>query len=224
MSNNDTVLLAELEEDYKAVSDEQLNFIMKYVKENNSSFVSTFIASRSLADYLPLNELEKLTNNFQDTVKASVYYKELKDKIDVRKRTQEGMQAPDFSLPDTSGTNISLSSLQGKFVLLDFSASWHGTGRSRNPEFRKLYDKYKSKGFEIYQASLERNKKQWKQVIEADKINWICVSDIKGLDSDVVKLYGIRTFPINYLLDKNGIIISSDISVEELDAVLEDIL
>ena len=168
--------------------------------------------------------MEKLTNNFQDTVKTSVYYKELRDKIDIRKRTQEGMQAPDFSLPDSSGTNISLSSLQGKFVLLDFAASWHGTSRSRNPEFRKLYDKYKSKGFEIYQASLERNKKQWKQVIEADQINWICVSDIKGLDSDVVKLYGIRTFPINYLLDKNGVIISSNLSAEELDAVLEDIL
>jgi len=224
MANNDTALLADLEEDYKAVMNEQMNFILKYVKENNNSFVSTFIASRSLADYLSLKELEEITENFQDTVKTSVYYKELTDKIEVRKRTQEGMQAPDFSLPDTSGVNISLSSLQGKYVLLDFAASWHGLSRSRNPEFKKLHDKYKQKGFEIYQASLERNKKQWKQVIEADGINWICVSDIKGLDSDVVKLYGIRTFPVNYLLDKNGKIIGSNLSAEELNAVLEDIL
>ncbi|MCF6366245.1 MAG: AhpC/TSA family protein [Bacteroidales bacterium] len=224
MSNNDTALLTELETDFRAVSEEQMNFILKYVKENNESFVSTFIASRSLADYLPLNELEKITENFKDTVRTSVYYKELSDKIEVRKRTQDGMQAPDFSLPDTSETNISLSSLQGKYVLLDFAASWHGLSRSRNPEYKKLYDKFKPKGFEIFQACLERNKKQWKQVIEADKINWICVSDIKGLDSDVVKLYGIRTFPVNYLLDKNGKIIGSNLSAEELDEILKDIL
>lgn len=224
MSNNDTILLSQLEEDFQSVSNEQINFIKNYVNENNSSFVSVFIASRSLADYLSLNELEKVKNNFTDTVKSSVYYKELSDKIEIRKRTQIGMQAPDFSLPDTSGTNISLSSLQGKTVLLDFAASWHGASRIRNPKLLKIFNKYKSKGFEIFQASLERNKKQWKSVIEADKINWICVSDIKGLDSDVVKLYGIRTFPSNYLLNKKGEIINSNLNTKDLDEILKEIL
>ncbi len=224
MSNSDTSLLSQLELEYVGVADEQLNFIKKYVTENNSSFVSTFIASRSLADNLSFNELEKLVQNFTDTVKSSVYYKELLDKFDVRKRTQIGMQAPDFSLPDTSGVNISLSSLQGKYILLDFSASWHGVSRSRNSEFNRIYEKYNRSGFEIFQASLERNKQQWKNIIKADIIKWICVSDIKGLNSDVVKLYGIRNFPVNYLLDKNGKIINSNLNPEELEIILVEVL
>jgi len=224
ISNNDTSLLHQLEIDYESITDEQINFIKKYVKENNSSFVSAFIASRSLADNLPLNELEKIVNNFTDTIKTSVYYKELIDKIVVRRRTQIGMQAPDFYLPDTSGVNISLSSLQGKYVLLDFSASWHGTSRSRNSDLIKIYKRYKPEGFEIFQASLERNMQQWKNIIKADKINWICVSDIKGLESDIVNLYGIRNFPINYLLDKNGKIIDTNLSTKELENKLHEIM
>ena len=224
LSNNDTKLISQLSSDYEAIATEQLSFIKKYVKENNSSFVSAFIASRSLADNLDFKELEAVANNFNDTIKTSIYYKELLDKVNVRKLTQIGMQAPNFSLPDTSGLNISLSSLQGKYVLLDFSASWHGTSRSRNSEFKRIYKEYNKRGFEIFQASLERNKKQWKNVINTDKINWICVSDIKGLESEVVKLYGIRNFPVNYLLDKQGRIIKTNLSSYDLELYLNDVL
>jgi len=224
MSNNDTSLLSQLEFEFENISNEQISFIKKYVNENNNSFVSVFIASRSLADLLELKELEDVANNFTDIVKTSVYYKELQDKIAVRKRTQIGMQAPDFSLADTSGVNISLSSLQGKFVLLDFAASWHGISRSRNPELNKIYKKYKSRNFEILQVCLERNKNQWKNVINTDIINWICVSDIKALDSDIIKLYGIRKLPTNFLLDKHGKIINYNLTPKKLDEVLKRIL
>jgi len=224
MSNNDTSLLSQLENEYASIADEQISFIKKYVTENNNSFVSAFIASRSLADYLNLNELEKLKDNFTDTIKTSIYYKELQDKIAVIKRTQIGMQAPDFSLTDTSGINISLSSLQGKYVLLDFAASWHGISRSRNPELNTIYKKYQNSNFEILQVSFERNMKQWKNVIDADKIKWICVSDIKALDSDIIKLYGIRKLPANFLLDKQGKIIYSNLSHKKLDEVLKELL
>ncbi len=224
MSNNDTSLLSQLEHEYNDVANEQISYIKKYVTVNDSSFVSVFIASRSLADYLNLTDLEKLVNNFADTIKYSVYYKELQDKISVRKKTQIGMQAPDFTLQDTSGLNISLSSLQGKYVLLDFAASWHGTCRSRNPELKKIYDKYKQKGFEIFQVSFERNKHQWENVIKADGINWICVSDIKALDSDIIKLYGIRKLPTNYLLDIHGKIIETYLTPKELENQLKIIL
>ncbi|NPA44283.1 MAG: AhpC/TSA family protein [Chlorobi bacterium] len=224
MSNNDTSLLSQLEKEYASVADEQISFIKKYVNENNNSFVSVFIASRSLADYLDLNELEKLKDNFTDTIKSSIYFKELQDKIAVRKRTQIGMQAPDFTLADTSGNNISLSSLQGKYVLLDFAASWHGISRSRNHELNKIYKKYNKKGFEILQVSFERNMKQWKNVLDADNVKWICVSDIKALDSDIIKLYGIRKLPTNFLLDKQGKIIYSNLSPEKLNEVLKNLL
>lgn len=224
MSNNDTSLLSQLEQEYNDVSNEQIEYIKKYVFENDSSFVSVFIASRSLADYLDLNDLEKMINNFADNVKTSIYYNELQDKVSVRKKTQIGMQAPDFTLQDTSGLSISLSSLQGKYVFLDFAASWHGACRSRNIELNKIYKKYKRKGFEIFQVSFERNKKQWENVIETDKINWICVSDIKALDSEIIKLYGIRKLPTNFLLDKQGKILKSYLTTKELENELDKIL
>lgn len=224
MSNNDTSLLSQLEVEYANVTDEQISFIKKYVNENNNSFVSAFIASRSLSDYLKLNELEDVLDNFTDTVKTSIYYKELIDKIEVLKRTQIGMQALDFLLQDTSGNSVSLSSTQGKYVLLDFAASWHGISRSRNTELNKIYKRYKNKGFEIFQVSFERNKKQWENVINADKINWICVSDIKALDSELVKLYGIRKLPTNFLLDKHGKIINSNVTPKELNELLKKVL
>ena len=218
--NNDTVLLNELDSMYSNVYQEQIDFIRSYIKENNASFVSAFIASRTLADIVKLDELESITSNFSDTVRTSVYFKDLKDKIEIKKRTQPGMQALDFSLPDTSGTVISLSSLQGKYVLLDFSASWHEISRSRNPQFKKIRKKYKNKGFEIYQVSFERNKIQWKDVINEDKIDWICVSDIEGLNSDVEDLYGIRKLPTTFFLDKRGVIISDNVNIYELDSIL----
>lgn len=224
MSNNDTSLLVQLSNNYKDVADEQFNFIKQYVLENDSSFVSAFIASRSLANELSLKDLETITANFKDTIKSSIYYKELINIIEIRKRTQVGVQAPDFSLPDTASVNISLSSLQGKYVFLDFSASWHGVSRSRNPELNIIYKKYKNKGFEIYQASLERNMQQWKNIIKADKINWICVSDIKGLESDIIKLYGIKVLPTNFLLDKNGTIIKTNLTPYDLELYLASVL
>lgn len=224
MSNNNTVLSGELESMYSSVYREQINFIRSYVKENNASFVSVYITSRALADIMTLEELENLTSDLADTVKSSLYYQELKAKIEVMKRTQTGMQALDFSLADTSGTNISLSSLQGKYVLLDFSASWHGPSRKRNSELKKIRKKYGYRGFEIYQASFERDKNNWKNVIEEDKIDWICLSDIKALDSDVADLYGIRKFPTTFLLDKSGVIIINDVIVEDLDSLLTELL
>ena len=224
MSNNDTVLLQELDSMYTNVYKEQIDFIRLYIKENNASFVSVYIASRTLADNISLEELENLTSNFADTVRSSVYYNELKDKIEDKKRIQAGMQAPDFSLTDTSGINISLSSLQGKYVLLDFSASWHRPCRSRNSELQKIRKKYRDRGFEIYQVSFERDKNQWINVIETDKIDWICVSDLKALDSDIADLYVIRKFPTTFLLDKSGVIINNDVKIEELDMILERFL
>jgi peroxiredoxin len=224
VSNNDTAMLALLDSMFSATYREQMNFIYSYVNENTNSFVSAFIASRSLADHITLDQLESISNNFSDSVRSSIYYKELTDKIEVRKLTQEGMQAPDFSLPDTTGHLISLSSLQGKFVLLDFSAGWHGPSRSRHSELGDLYEKYASKGFEIFQVGFERNKVEWQNVIAADKIKWICVSDIKGLDSELVNLYGIRSLPRSFLLDRSGVIISKDLSTEELDMLLDRIL
>lgn len=207
--NNDTLLLKSLDSVSNGILSEQIEFIKKYAFENNKSYVSLYMTLSNLTDYLPFDELEKIYNNFDDTLKTSPYYLELKDFITTKKNIQPGKQSPDFSLPDSSGTNISLSSLQGKYVLLSFSASWNGWCRADNKILSDLYQKYDEKDFEIFQVFAEQDKRQFKNVIKADKINRIAVSDMKGLDSDVLQLYAVRKLPQYFLLDKNGIIITS---------------
>ncbi len=221
--NNDTLLIKIAENDLKSVSDEQLNYIRQYVIQNKNSFVAAYLASKNLADYLSLDDLIFITDNFNDTIKSSVYYSELIEKIETRKRVQIGKQAPDFNLPDTSGKLISLSSLQGKYLIIDFTASWHPEFHKRNSELKLLYKKYLHKEIEIFQVSFERNLYNEQEKIETEKTNWILVSDINGLNSELIRLYGIRTFPTYYFLDKNGIIIGSDIQINELAELLEEI-
>ncbi|MCF6183385.1 MAG: AhpC/TSA family protein [Bacteroidales bacterium] len=223
-ANKDTVLLKSLDSALNNVTENQINFIKKYAYENNKSFVSLYITLSNLSDYLKLTELEKIVDNFSDTLKQSPYYIELKDLIQAKKNVLPKMQAPDFSLPDTSETAVSLSSLQGKFILLDFSASWNGNCRVQNKTLKKIYKKYHSSEFEIYQVSIENNMQQWKNVIRADKINWITVSDIKGLDSEVLQLYTVRKLPQYFLLNKNGIIIETGNNLKEIEKKLGGIL
>ncbi|NOZ36028.1 MAG: AhpC/TSA family protein [Chlorobi bacterium] len=223
-ANKDTALFKSLDSALNSVTENQINFIKKYAYENNKSFVSLYITLSNLSDYLKLQELEKIVNNFADTLKQSPYYIELKDLIKAKKNVLPEMQAPDFSLPDTSGIAVSLSSLQGKYVLLDFSASWNGTCRIQNKTLKKLYKKYHSSEFEIYQVSIENNMQQWKNIIHADNINWITVSDIKGLNSEVLQLYTVRQLPQYFLLNKNGIIIKTGNDLKEIEKKLGKIL
>ncbi len=219
--NNDILLLKSLDSTMNGILTEQIDFIKKYAFENNKSFVSLYLTLSNLADYLPFPELEKIYNNFSDTLSNSPYYIELKELIETKRNIQTGKQAPDFSLPDTSGINISLSSLQGKYVLLNFSASRNGWCRVDNKKLLKLYEKYGNKDFEIYEVFAEQNMQQWKNVIKADRINWIAVSDIKGLDSEVQSLYAVRKLPYYFLLDKNGIIIASGDDIKSISEILK---
>lgn len=137
---------------------------------------------------------------------------------------KKGMEAPEINLPDVSGKNIALSSLKGKVVLIDFWASWCGPCRKEMPNVVAAYKKYKSKGFEIYGVSLDKNKDAWVEAIKKDGITWIQVSELKYWDSEVVKTYNIQGIPFTVLLDKEGKVIAKDLRGDALDAKLKEIL
>lgn len=136
-----------------------------------------------------------------------------------------GEEVPELSLADASGKIITLSSLRGKVVLIDFWASWCGPCRGENPNVVAAYNQFKDKGFTVYSVSLDNNKDQWIAAIAKDGLAWPNhVSDLKGWQSDAAKLYGVKGIPATFLIDKEGKLIATNLRGEELKAKLAELL
>jgi peroxiredoxin len=138
--------------------------------------------------------------------------------------TTQGQEAPEINLPSPDGTNIALSSLKGKIVLVDFWASWCGPCRKEMPNVVKAYAKFKDKGFEIYGVSLDQDKDRWVEAIKKDGITWPQVSDLKQWDCEPAKQYGVTGIPATFLLDKEGKIIAKNLRGDDLEKAIENAL
>lgn len=132
--------------------------------------------------------------------------------------------APAFSLPDVNGKEVSLSSFKGKYVLIDFWASWCRPCREENPNLVSAFNEFKDKNFTILGVSLDKDKDPWIRAISDDQLTWQQVSDLRYWDSMVVPLYGIRVIPYNVLLDPYGVVVAENLRGEELPAKLQEIL
>ncbi len=150
----------------------------------------------------------------------------LKEQIDIAKMTGIGKIAPDFKQNDTLGNPFSLSSLRGKYVLVDFWASWCGPCRKENPNVVKAFNRFKDRNFTILGVSLDRPGQQdrWMKAIHDDGLTWYQVSDLKFWDNEVAKQYGIRAIPANILIDPTGKIIAKNLNGEALVKKLESVL
>ena len=164
------------------------------------------------ADYLDIEEnlifWETIYNNYIEEFKDNSYFKNFENKLIMIKSISIGSVAPDIILNDTSGVPISLASLRGKYVLLDFWAAWCRPCREENPNIVENYNNYKSYGFDVYQVSLDRTKEDWIRGIKQDKLPWINVSDLKYYQSEAAELYNVDRIPSAFLLDPDGKIIA----------------
>ncbi|MCA6461667.1 MAG: AhpC/TSA family protein [Chitinophagaceae bacterium] len=134
------------------------------------------------------------------------------------------MEAPDFTLPDPNGKMISLKSFRGKYVLVDFWASWCGPCRQENPTVVAAFNRFKDKNFTVLGVSLDDNKAKWLKAIQDDKLTWTHVSDLKQWESIVVPMYQIQGIPFNVLVDPNGKVIASELRGEDLEKTLSSVL
>ncbi len=135
-----------------------------------------------------------------------------------------GSAVPEISLPDTKGQVVSLSSLKGKVVLIDFWASWCRPCRLANPGVVRLYNKYKAKGFEVFGVSIDDDKLEWIKAIKKDKITYSQVNDNTGFDSKILSAYMIDAVPTTFLLDKQGNLVVVDPEGKKLEKLVKQLL
>ncbi|HYG19704.1 MAG TPA: TlpA disulfide reductase family protein [Ohtaekwangia sp.] len=143
--------------------------------------------------------------------------------VEKMKATAIGQPAPEIALPDTTGQVVKLSSLKGKYVLVDFWAKWCGPCRQENPNVVRVFHKYKDKGFTVLGVSLDRTKEDWLEGIRKDKLTWTHISDLKFWQSEAAKTYNITGIPFSLLLDPNGVIIAKNLRGPALEAKLAEI-
>lgn len=171
-------------------------------------------------------EYEAGFNEFSEKVRNSFLASSARAELAARKATQPGAVAPDFTLNDLEGNPVTLSSLRGQYVLVDFWASWCKPCRAGMPAMKELYKKYHDKGFEIIGVSDDENQEAWKQAVAQDQTPWIHVIDefpVENKPSRVGLLYGVHYIPTYFLLDKEGKIIGK-MNHEELEAKLAELL
>jgi len=219
MSTEDETVQAKIQEDFNGfsakLSTEAKQLATKFDNSVAAIFPASMLDFETEIDFV-VNLADKLTKSYPN----SDWVKDFDKNVQSAKKTAVGQAAPEIELETPEGTKLALSSLKGKYVLIDFWASWCRPCRMENPNVVKVYQKYKDKGFEILGVSLDADKDKWLKAISDDGLTWKHISDLKQWQSSVVPLYGIEGIPMTVLLDKDGKILAKNLRGEALEQKL----
>ncbi|GAA4312789.1 TlpA disulfide reductase family protein [Compostibacter hankyongensis] len=199
--------------------------VKQFVKAHPKSLVSG-MALQGMMNTMDAGELSELFKTLDTSIQNSEYGKAVGERVAAAQKTAVGQQAPDFTMNDVNGKPVSLSSFKGKYVLIDFWASWCGPCRQENPNVVKVYNKYKDKNFTILGVSLDREngRDDWLKAIKDDHLDWTQVSDLKYWQSDAAQLYGVQAIPANFLIDPQGKVVAKDLRGDALESKLAEVL
>ena len=212
-----------LEKPYTHLVNEHNEYLKKFIDKNPSSFAS-LAAIQQLQPEEFMDSYIKLDEGLFKKYPTSPYIKAFHEGVAKSKLLAIGTPAPEITMNTPEEKPLSLSSLKGKIVLLDFWASWCGPCRAENPNVVKAYAKYKDKGFDVFSVSLDKDMDKWKAAIKQDNLSWknhVC--DFKFWQSPVVALYNFNSIPTNVLIDKEGKILAKNLRGEDLEKKLAEI-
>ncbi len=208
---------------YEQVTEKQLDFIRQQLDANSGSPAALFFIDKLNMD-TDFEIFKKVSDALYEKYRDYKLVTDLKNRVDLEMKLQPGNTAPEITLPDRDGKPVSLSSLRGKVVLIDFWASWCGPCRRDNPEVVRMYNRFKDKGFDIFGVSLDRDAASWLAAIEKDGLIWSQVSDLKYWQSAGAEAYGVKAIPHTVLVDRDGKIIARKLRGKALESKLEEIL
>jgi thiol-disulfide isomerase/thioredoxin len=221
---NDVEGLSKVGELFESLKKSDINISYIYFKNNPKSLLSVYAFERFSFFQDDYSLLDKDFSKLPDWIKKSAVGKYVFNKIEGSKAVLIGKVAPDFSQNPIDGKTVSLENFKGKYVLVDFWASWCIPCRKEHPTFLKIYENYKIKNFEIVSVSIDEDKTAWINASKADKISWTNLLDAKGQANEIAVKYGVQAVPANFLIDPNGVIIAKNLNGETLEKTLADLL
>lgn len=223
-------LSKELEKPYEAIVKSYSDALSQIIMKNNAAYASIMAIQQLtpenyLDTYIALDKglAQKYPGN-ADIKKFHEMVEQVAQMVSRSKAIAVGMEAPEINLPMPNDKSLALSALRGKVVLIDFWASWCGPCRKEMPNVKRVYEKYKKKGFEIYGVSLDKEKDGWVEAIAKDGLTWPQVSDLKFWQSEAAQAYAVQAIPFTVLVGKDGKIIAKNLRGEELDKKLAEVL
>lgn len=211
-----------LQNHYDSFVDKVQEKRLELIRANGDCFVSAYILA-NIMHSLPLETLKELYGNFSEDIKGGYYASLIANQVAQMEKVAVGAVCPDFTVQTPDGQPVSLADIKGKVKVIDFWASWCQPCRNENPRVVKMYEKYHSKGLEIFGVSLDTDKAAWEQAIADDELPWPQGSELLQVPQ-VAILFGIKAIPHTIILDENNRIVAKDLRGKDLEKKVVELL